>query len=217
MKTICFDLDGTLTDPKTGITRSIIHALTALGHDAPHQDQLEWCIGPPLPESFEKLLGNKHEVSSAISLYRERYSDVGALENILYEGTVPMLEAAKNAGFQIFLATSKAEIYARKILDHFQLTGFFDALYGAELNGVRSDKTDLLSYLIKEESLTPSKTIMVGDRRHDMIGAINNQIHPLGVTYGYGSRDELTAAGAATLCDTQQEVTAFLTLPQNTP
>jgi len=210
MHSICFDLDGTLTDPKQGITRSIIHALTELGHTAPKADDLEWCIGPPLHDSFEKLLGSKEDADLAITKYRERYSEIGALENEVYEGIRPLLGQLKDAGHSLFVATSKAEIFAHKILDHFQLSDFFDTIYGSELNGVRSDKTELLAHIIKKEDLDPAQTIMIGDRKFDIIGALNNHMLPIGVTYGYGSPSELKTAGAAHLCSTPQTLADLL-------
>ncbi|MEH6403722.1 MAG: HAD hydrolase-like protein [Sneathiella sp.] len=210
MHTLCFDLDGTLSDPKVGITRSIIHALTELDRAAPEADELEWCIGPPLADSLEKLLGNTRDANLAIIKYRERYSAIGALENTLYEGIRPLLETLKEAGHSLFVATSKAEIFAQKILDHFQIADLFENIYGAELDGTRSDKTDLLAYLLKKEDLDPAQTIMIGDRKYDIIGALNNHIRPIGVTYGYGSKSELQDAGASHLCDTPRALSKFL-------
>ena len=132
MKAIFFDLDGTLSDPKPGITGSIQYALLSLGRPAPAAAELTWCIGPPLHESFASLLGDAAEAAAAIELYRERYSQTGLYENAVYDGIPEVLEAAKTAGFELFVATSKPHVYALEILRHFGLQAFFSSVFGAE-------------------------------------------------------------------------------------
>lgn len=198
--TICFDLDGTLTDPKPGITRSIQYALEKLGHLAPGEDDLTWCIGPPLLGSFETLVG-AGDAERALQHYRDRFGDVGYRENELYAGITEALTALNRHDVRLLVATSKPTFYARKIIEHFGLADYFDDVCGSELDGTRADKTDLLAWIVAEKGLAPSATAMIGDRRHDVIGARNNGIDGVAVLYGYGSRDELNEAGAAYFCE----------------
>jgi phosphoglycolate phosphatase len=201
MDAIYFDLDGTLTDPKIGITRSIQYALDKLGHSAIlSEDELTWCIGPPLRASFTKLLGGEHGSDRAVSLYRERFADIGIFENSLYAGIADILTALARPGRRLFVATSKPGVFAERIIDHFGLRGHFERVFGSELDGTRSDKTQLLEYALRETSVDPSRAIMIGDRSHDIVGARNNGMSAIGVLYGYGSREELTEAGAHHVC-----------------
>src|ERR1700712_3313277 len=209
MDTIFFDLDGTLTDPKPGITRSIQYALQKLDQaDIPTEDELTWCIGPPLRSSFVKMLG-EDSADRAVSLYRERFSDIGLYENRVYDGIAEVLTTLKASGHRLLVATSKAHIYADRIIDHFGLRPHFERVFGAELDGTRADKGDLLAYALKQTDADPSKTLMIGDRSHDMIGAGKNGIKGIGVLYGYGSRDELIGAGARHVCATPAEILHF--------
>jgi phosphoglycolate phosphatase len=206
MDAIFFDLDGTLTDPKPGITRSIQYALDKLGRQTiPTEDELTWCIGPPLRASFVKLLGEA-SADLAVSLYRERFSDIGLYENAVYAGVEDVLTALRQSGRRLFVATSKAHVFADRIIDHFDLRRHFERVFGAELDGTRADKSDLLAYALKTTAVDPSRALMIGDRSHDMIGARNNGIKGIGVLYGYGSAQELTAAGASHLCATPNAV-----------
>ena len=207
MDTIFFDLDGTLTDPKPGITRSIQYALQKLDHPLiPTEDELTWCIGPPLRASFVKLLGDDREADRAVALYRERFSDIGLYENRVYDGIEAVLTTLGQSGHRLFVATSKAHVYADRIIEHFGLRPHFSRVFGAELDGTRSDKSHLLAYALKETATDPSKTLMIGDRSHDMVGAGKNGIKGIGVLYGYGSRDELIGAGARHVCATPAEI-----------
>ncbi len=207
MDTIFFDLDGTLTDPKPGITRSIQYALQKLDRPViPTEDELTWCIGPPLRASFVRLLGGDDSADRAVSLYRERFADVGLFENRLYDGIADTLTALGGNGHRLFVATSKPHVFADRIIDHFGLRPHFDRVFGSELDGTRVDKGDLLEYALKEASVDPSKTLMIGDRSHDMVGAGKNGIRGIGVLYGYGSRDELIGAGAQHICATPKEI-----------
>ena len=202
MEAIYFDLDGTLTDPKPGITRCIQYALQRLDHPTiPTEDELTWCIGPPLRSSFVKLLGD-HSADRAVTLYRERFSDIGLYENGVYDGIDEVLTALRASGHRLFVATSKAHVFAERIIDHFGLRKHFERVFGAELDGTRADKSHLLEYALKEVAVDPSKTLMIGDRSHDMVGAKNNGMKGIGVLYGYGSRAELIEAGAHHVCAT---------------
>jgi phosphoglycolate phosphatase len=204
MNAVYFDLDGTLTDPKPGITRSIQYALGRLGREVPAEDELTWCIGPPLHASLKELLGTDDLVERAVSLYRERFADIGLFENTVYPGVEDTLSAVAGSGRRLFVATSKAVVYAERIIDHFKLRIYFERVFGSELDGTRSNKTDLLGYALKTTSVDPSQAIMIGDRSHDMIGARNNKMTAVGVLYGYGSKQELLDAGAHHICATPQ-------------
>ncbi|MEH1900165.1 MAG: HAD family hydrolase [Nostoc sp.] len=195
---ILFDLDGTLTDPKLGITGCIQYALSELGYKPPDADQLHWCIGPPLKDSFSQLLKTLDDtvIEQAISLYRRRFATIGLFENFLYPQIPEILKAIRFAGYKTFVATSKPYIYARQIIEYFGLSLLFDDVYGSELNGTRSIKGDLIHHILLTEKLLASTVVMVGDRSHDIIGAKHNYIASIGVTYGYGTEEELKAHGA---------------------
>src|SRR5215207_4803204 len=211
MDTIFFDLDGTLTDPKPGITRSIQYALQRLDLPVPPQEDLTWCIGPPLRTSFVTMLGGEDRADLAVSLYRERFGDVGLYENSVYPDIEHILAALKQSHGRLFVATSKAHVFADRIIDHFGLRDHFEHVFGAELDGTRADKSHLLEYALKQASVDPSKTLMIGDRSHDMVGAKNNGMKGIGVLYGYGSRDELLEAGAHHVCATPAAILGCIT------
>jgi phosphoglycolate phosphatase len=212
IKNVLFDLDGTLTDPREGITRCLQYALEKLNRSAPSQSALATYIGPPLRSTFKSLLGapSAEQVEAAVCFYRERFSLVGLFENELYAGVPEMLESLRGARFRLFVATSKAAVFAERIIAHFRLAEFFDGVYGASLDGRFDDKAELLRHLIETEALAASETVMVGDREHDIIAARHNRIIALGVTYGYGSREELRTAGAACLCESPRQINPTL-------
>jgi phosphoglycolate phosphatase len=197
---LLFDLDGTLTDPFLGITRCIAHALEAAGRQAPSPEELGWCIGPPLQESFRTLLDTTDEtvIDSAIESYRERFRTVGMFENGMYAGIPEALSELGNAGHRLFVATSKPAVFATRIVEHFGLGSHFATVYGSELDGTRSAKADLIAHILNEESLSVDETMMIGDRHHDIVGAKANGMRALGVLWGYGSQQELEEAGADT-------------------
>ncbi|WP_315834433.1 HAD family hydrolase [Bradyrhizobium prioriisuperbiae] len=207
MDSIFFDLDGTLTDPKPGITRSIQYALQRLGRVVPTQDELTWCIGPPLRASFVTLLGNEDEADRGIALYRERFADIGLYENSVYPGIEAVLSSLQASGARLFVATSKPAVYAERIIDHFGLRAPFERVFGAELDGTRGDKGELLAYALAQATVDPASAVMIGDRKHDIIGARKNALkRTIGVLYGYGTHAELVEAGADRLCATPQEI-----------
>src|SRR5215470_329454 len=200
MATIYFDLDGTLTDPKPGITRSIQYALEQLGQPVPSEDDLTWCIGPPLHASLKMLTGTDELADRALLLYRERFGDVGLFENEPYRGINETLSALAATGPRMFVATSKPAIYAERIVDHFGLRPYFERVFGSELDGTRVDKGDLLRYALETAKVEPRTAIMIGDRSHDVVGARRNGMTAIGVLYGYGSENELRGAGAHHIC-----------------
>ena len=206
MRIIFFDLDGTLTDPKAGITRSIQYALERLGFPVPTEDELVWCIGPPLLASLKRLTGTDALADRALSLYRERFADIGLFENEVFPGIEDTLSTIAASGRRMFIATSKPTLYAERIVEHFALKPYFERVFGSELDGTRTDKTDLLRYALQGTEVDPRQAIMIGDRGHDMIGARNNGMTAIGVLYGFGSRDELVDAGAHRICETHREL-----------
>lgn len=210
---ILFDLDGTLTDPKEGITKCVQYALRAFGIDADTDDLLDF-IGPPLAESFSKYYGmSQEDALKAVAKYRERFSDIGIFENGVYPGIRELLAELKQSGRKIALATSKPEVYARRILAHYNLDGYFDVIVGSEMNGGRVDKAEVIEEVLRQfeiDTQEKKQVLMVGDRLHDMIGAVKNDISGLGVYYGYAHEGELEAAGAVYVVDTVPELQRFL-------
>ncbi|MEL7046695.1 MAG: HAD-IA family hydrolase [Pseudomonadota bacterium] len=208
MTTVFFDLDGTLTDPRVGIVRSIHYALETLGLEVPPDDDFTWCIGPPLLESLRRIVGDEL-APQALKLYRERFADLGWCENELYTGVVEALQLLTQTDSRIYVATSKPQLFADRIIKHFKLDEYFLRVFGSELDGTRSDKRDLLKFALTE--VGPVDTaVMVGDREHDIIGARANGMASIGVTYGYGSRRELTSAGASRIVDAPAQLVPAL-------
>ena len=207
---IFFDLDGTLTDPKVGITRCIQHALRELGATPPDADDLTWCIGPPLLESFESMLGDDALAHAALKHYRARFSEVGLFENQLYTGVPEALRRLSGKKVSLFVATSKPQVYAERIVEHFGLGAFFKSVFGPTLQGDRAAKTDLLRWALDETRMKAGASVMVGDRSHDMVGATDNEVRAVGVLYGYGCREELEASGAELLVSNPDELSGLL-------
>jgi phosphoglycolate phosphatase len=207
---ILWDLDGTLTDPKVGILTSIRYALEGRGHLAPPMEELLWCIGPPLHDSFSTLVpsADLQEINQLIAKYRERFSVVGLFENELIPG-IP--EAFKSLSeHRHFLATSKPHVFAKRILIHFKLDHHFTAIHGSELDGQRSDKSDLIRHVLVTENVDPMNAVMIGDRKHDVIGARKASVEALGVLWGFGSRSELETAGASQIFETPTDLVSKL-------
>jgi phosphoglycolate phosphatase len=202
------DLDGTLTDPAEGIVGSFRHALVAMGRPAPRAQELTWIIGPPLRRSFAELLGGPRKVEAALAIYRERYGSTGLFEASVYDGVPAALEALRHAGARLVLCTSKPRVYALRILERFGLERYFEAAYGAELDGRFDDKGDLIAHILAEERIASEACVMWGDRKHDVIGAGRHGIPTIGALWGYGGEAELTAAGAAVLCAGPDDVPA---------
>ena len=201
---IYFDLDGTLTDPYEGITKCILYALDELGFPHPDDDYLYSCIGPPLWDTFPEMVGEEL-TRRAVDLYRERFVDIGWKENKPYEGIHDALEKVAAAGHTLFVATAKPHMHAARIIEHFGMGDFIHNVYGSELDGTRATKTDLLRFAIEKNPGADAR-VMIGDRRHDLAGAIANDLTPVGVAWGYGSLEELEAAGAAAIAHSPAEL-----------
>lgn len=184
------------------------YALTRLERPVPTADELTWCIGPPLRESLVLLVGEAH-ADEALRLYRQRFGDVGLFENTLYSGVHETLEQLMARDLNLYVASSKPHVYVRRILDHFSLRAYFAGVFGAELNGTRSDKAELLSHALNVSGADARTSLMVGDRKHDMMGALANGLTPIGTTYGYGSVAELESAGARDLIDSFEQLSGI--------
>lgn len=209
---LLLDLDGTLTDPFSGISRCIEYALESLGTTVPDASALRQWIGPPLKQSFECYLESQGggDADRAVSLYRERFARIGLYENSVYPGIPHLLECLHGRSVRLFLATSKPLFYARQIIDHFGLEPWFEGVYGSEMDGRRTDKVDLLRYIMKQEKLHASECIMVGDRKFDVAAACSHSMGAIGVLWGYGTAVELLEAGAETLVASPQELMNLL-------
>ena len=197
IKNILIDLDGTLTDPKVGITTSARYGLNKIGHPIADDVNIDWIIGPPLKASLAKILNvDVHDVlaEQALMGYRERFAVTGLYENHVFAQVAETLKALQQQGYRLFLATAKPEVYAKQILEHFDLLQYFEYPYGSELNGERTNKGDLIEYILKKEQLDSAECLMVGDREHDIFGARRHGIETIAVEYGYGSSAELDAA-----------------------
>ena len=196
---VLFDLDGTLTDPREGIIACFKHALHGLGYCSPPDSDLECYIGPPLQECFASLLPSEspEQIDTAVDLYRQRFSTDGIFENEVYPGIHDALAELRTGGASIYIATSKPCVF----VDHFGLRSYFQMIYGSELDGTRSNKSELIAHILAKESIPPRSTFMVGDRAHDVIGAITNGVFPVAALWGYGTREELNAAGATIFCE----------------
>ncbi|WP_274424330.1 HAD hydrolase-like protein [Chelativorans sp. YIM 93263] len=205
---LLFDLDGTMTDPFVGITRSLQYALERLGRLAPAAEDLRWCIGPPIQSNLAKLLETDDEalIWEGVRLYRERYGDVGKFENRLIPGVSEVLAGFARDGYILSVATSKVKSYTADILEHFGLHIYFDAVHGSEPDGRNSDKTDLIRHILASEPIDAGQTVMIGDRMHDIIGARANGVRSIGVLWGYGDRGELEGAGADRIAEHPDEL-----------
>lgn len=193
-KIILFDLDGTISDPKLGITKSVQYALKKMNIFEHDIDKLESFIGPPLHVSFAEYYDfDEKESKKAIDFYRERFKEKGMFENELYEKIPSLLRSLYEQKFILAVATSKPTVFAEQILQYFNISLFFDMVVGSNLDGTRASKTEIIQYILnKYHHYKLDEFIMIGDRKHDIIGAINTGIDSIGVTYGYGSLEELS-------------------------
>lgn len=211
-KYILFDLDGTLTDPGEGITNSVAYALEKFNIINTDRTELYPFIGPPLLDSFMNFYGfSREDGMKAVEYYRENFRSKGILENKLYPGIPEALQNLKKQGKKVILATSKPEEFAKRILDYFDLTKYFDFVAGATMDGSRGKKADVIAYALKEGGVEdPTEAIMVGDREFDILGAKENGLKAIGVTFGYGSPEELDGAGAAFIADSPEDIVRII-------
>ena len=209
-KYLLFDLDGTLTDSQEGIINCVRHAAETMGFDMPERP--ERFLGPPLYDSFAEFCGlDEEQVLEAVRIYRERYKSIGLFENSVYDGIPEMLERLKKGGKELFVATSKPEVFAKRILEKFGLAHYFRIIGGADINGSRNEKREVIEYIFGQAGITPADGIlMIGDRKHDIIGAHKTGIECLGVLWGYGPEEELVQAGADYIADTPQKAADML-------
>ncbi len=210
-KYILFDLDGTLTDPFLGITRCVQYALSSCGIDEPNLNKLKPFIGPPLVYGFMNFYGlSKEDAYFALEKYRERFSDVGWSENRLFDGVKELLSALKSKGYKLILCTSKPENFAIRIIKHFEIDKYFDIAVGATLDGTISEKHEVIAECIRRAAdITADNAIMVGDRKHDILGAKEFGMKSIGVTFGYADDGELEAAGADYIVNSIDEIGKF--------
>jgi len=209
-KTLLFDLDGTLTDPGEGITNSVAYALRCFGIKPPIREALYPFIGPPLADSFQNFYGFSNEDAlKAVECYRVYYREQGIFENALYPGIGELLRDLRQSGYQIILATSKPEQFAIQILEHFGILPYFHHVAGA-LMDARTKKSEVIAHALAISGAEAASALMIGDREYDVLGAKEFSIPAIGVLYGYGSREELEAAGAASIAESVQALREYL-------
>lgn len=207
MEYILFDLDGTVTDSQLGIKNSVAYALNYFGINVDNMEDLNKYIGPPLRQSFINFAGLSEENSHiGMTKYREYYGPKGIFENELYSGIVDLFEQLKINNKKIVLATSKPWIYAEIILEHFNIKKYFDFVAGSELNGVRTNKADVIKYAIDKFNIDIDNAVMIGDREHDILGAKYNGVKTIGVLYGFGSKEELENAGVDYIAENTKDI-----------
>lgn len=207
-----FDLDGTLTNPKLGITTCVAYALRDQGIEVTDLDTLTPFIGPPLMEGFQAITGLTYEQAErATAKYRERFSVVGLFENEVYDGIIPMLKSLRQAGARLFVATSKPEPYSVRIAEHFGFAKYFEQICGATLDGRINTKDAVITdALHRAGNPDPSRVLMIGDRKHDILGAHKCGIDCAGVLFGFGSREEHEQAGADIILETVADLNNYL-------
>jgi len=205
---ILFDLDGTLTDSAIGITNSVMYALNKYGIEVSDRSELYRFVGPPLSDSFENFYGfSREDAKEAVEYYREYYREKGIFENLVYDGCENLLKTLKDNDMTLAVATSKPEVFARQILEHFDMAKYFTYIAGSNLDGTRVKKGEVIRYALESCNIRDlSKTIMIGDREHDIIGAKEAGIDSIGVLFGYGDKDELVTAGADFIADRVSDI-----------
>lgn len=198
---ILIDLDGTVHDPAPGIIGSVQFALRELGLPVPAVPDLHWVIGPPLRVVFPQLGVKAEDVEQAVGLYRVNYRNGAMYDAVVYDGIPAALDDLRGLGARLVMCTSKPHAFAKPIMERFGLSDRFAAIHGAELDGTRDDKADLIAHIIAEEGVNPRRAVMIGDRKYDCLGAGRHGIPTIGVLWGYGSADELREHGAAQLAE----------------
>lgn len=205
MKAVLFDLDGTLTDSGEGIINCAQYAFEKMGYPVPPREQMGVFVGPPLTETFADFGIPRERTDEAVQVFRERYVPIGKFENTPYPGIREALETLRGRGYVLYVATSKPEVTAVEILEHFDLAKYFDCICGADLEGKRDSKEDVITYLLAKAGRDAEKT-MVGDTKYDVLGAAAHGIPTIGVSWGYGDVEEMRQAGAKAIVHTMQEL-----------
>lgn len=208
-KTILFDLDGTLTDSGEGIINSVCLALEHYGIPIPSRETLRVFVGPPLHETFQKFGIPADKADEAVEIFRSRYNTVGKFENYPYPGIRELLQTLSAHGHRLFVATSKPETTALEVLEHFDLSRYFEIICGATMDRSRIDKSDVIAYLLQQAG-TAENTVMVGDTAFDVLGAASHGIPTIGVSWGYGSILDMQSAGAVSIANTPEELLQLL-------
>ena len=210
---LLFDLDGTITDPKVGITTCVQYALEHFGIHEPDNDKLEPFIGPPLQDSFEQFYAET--AKQAVAKYRERFQTVGLYENEIYDGMADLLKTLKEGGCRLAVASSKPTVFVKKILEHFDVAQYFDVVVGSELDGSRTKKEEVVQEALRQldpkGQASSGQMVMIGDRCFDVQGAKAHHLDSIGVAYGYAAEGELQQAGATFVVDTVQQLKELLT------
>ena len=211
IETVLFDLDGTLTDSGLGITKGVQYALGQLGYAVPPRESLFSFIGPPLHKSFQRHCGvDEAGAAEAVRQFRVYYNEMGGiLENEVYPGVRELLRDLKAAGKRLMVATSKPQAAAEKVMRHFGLDEFVPEIIGGT-DDTRNTKGKVIAYALREYGVDPATAIMVGDREHDILGAAENNLPAIGITWGYGDRAELETAGAEAVFDTPAETVQYI-------
>ncbi len=210
-KYIFFDLDGTITDPKEGITSCVKYSLESFGITETDDAKLMRFIGPPLIWSFSEYYGfDEEKALKAVDKYRERFSKIGLFENRVYDGVYDMLQTLTDNGHILVLATSKPKVFADRIMAKYRLRPYFKLICGSELDGTRNDKNEVIEYAIEKLGCRRESVIMVGDRKHDIIGAKKCSVASCGVRFGYSEDGELEKAGADYIADNFEELLCIL-------
>ena len=211
-KYVLFDLDGTLTDPAEGITNSVMYALRQFGIEETDRKKLFSFIGPPLVDAFMEKYGfSEEDAREATRQYRVYFKDKGIFENVPYEGMEECLRILKERGHVLLVATSKPDVFAEMILERFGFAPYFDHVFGASMDETRTRKDEVIAYAMEHAGiLDPADCVMVGDRKHDILGARENGMDSIGVLFGYGSREELLEAGATYIAESIPDILKFV-------
>jgi phosphoglycolate phosphatase len=208
LSNVFFDLDGTLTDSKEGIMKCFQYSLNELGRSYVGELKVEDCIGPPLRAAFKKLLASNDEllIEKAVSVYRERYEKLGLFENIVYPGISDLLSTLHKNSLRLYVVTTKPKIWADRIVEHFKLDHWFTSIFGTDLNGRFDSKAEHIEFILSNLKLLPEETIMIGDRRDDILAGKINRLRTVGVTFGYGSKQEIIDSTPDYICDSPLEI-----------
>ena len=209
---VLLDLDGTLSDSRPGIADSFRFTLRHMGHDPDAAGDLTWAVGPPIAVSLERLLRpyGDPRVAEALGIYRARYSEIGIYDCALFPGVLTMLDALRDRGLVLCLATSKRRDFAERVIDHLGLRVYLRGIYGALPGGGLDDKQDLLRHILDVEGLAAARTVMLGDRLHDIEAANHNALRSIGALWGYGGRAELEQAGAGVIAPRPEDVPGLI-------